>query len=223
MIPGTFAIISGGAQKSVVFQEARHSSTNANSFTFTNVNLGYPDATRLIVVGVNYYKYDTSASISSLTVGGQATTGLVSGGEGVTGGSGSFIYSALRSVVLTTGSTATITVAFNRGVDLGCSVSVWSLYNLQSNTPVATDADGVNSGSASLSFTTQPNDIICAVLTGAVNAGSTTWTNLTENYDTVLNNLTRSGASAQIYTTGSFTVTGQNTSGETILVGAQFR
>lgn len=223
MIPGAFPILSGGFQKSVVFQEARHSSTAATSFTFTGVNIGTPDPTRLIVVGVNYYEYDTSANLNSLMVGGAATASRVTASEGVPGGSGSFIYANLRTISVATGSTATITATFNRAINLGCSVAVWSIYNLQSSTPVATTSDGVNSGAATISFTTQPEDIICAVLTGAVNGGSSTWTGATEDYDSALGGLTRSGASTQVFTTGTKTITGQNMSGESILVGAQFR
>lgn len=223
MIPGTFAIIGGGALKSVVFQEARHSSTDTNSFTFTNVNLGYADPTRLIVVGVNYYENDTSVALNSVIIAGGTATSRVTGSEGVPGGSGSFIYANISTRSVAAGTTASITVNFSRSINRGCSIGVWSIYNLQSSTPVATASDGVTSGAASISFTTQAEDIIVGVLTGAQSSGATTWTGLTEDYDTSLNNLTRSGASRQVYTAGSLTVTGQNTSGETVLVGAQWR
>jgi len=223
MIPGTFAIVGGGALKSVVFQEARHSSTNTNSFTFTNVNLGYPDPTRLIVVGVSYYEFDTSVVLNSVIVDGGTATSRVTDSENVPGGSGSFIYANISTRSVATGTTASITANFSRSIDRGCSISVWSVYGLNSSTPVATARQGVSSGAATISFTTQAEDVIIGVLTGAQSSGATTWSGLTEDYDTSLNSLTRSGASRQVYTAGSLTVTGQNTSGETVLVGAQWR
>lgn len=221
MIPGAFPILAGGAQKSVVFQEARHSSTNANSFTFTNVNLGYPDATRLIVVGVNYFEADTTVTLNSVVIGSTTAVSRVTEGEGVF--AASYMYANISSASIPSGSTASITVSFSRSIDRGCSIGIWSIYNLQSATPVATAGGGLNTQPVSLSFSAQAEDIICAVLTGSDTAGATTFTGMTEDYDTTLNIVTRSGASTQASSAGTLTVTGQNTSGNTVMVAAQFR
>lgn len=220
MIPGTIALGGGGSGKEVSFQEARHSAANDFTFTFSNVNIGFADPTRLVVVGVHYYEFDTSVVLNSITIGGSSLSSVVSSSALVSGGSGSYIYSAIRSRAVSTGTTATISLSFSRAINLGCSIGVWSLYGLNSNTAVSTDA---YSGAFDMSFTTQPDDIIIAALTGVNTAGPTTWTNISENYDTVSNSLSRSGASTQAISSGTLLVRGSNTLGTELSVGAQWR
>lgn len=228
MIPGIIAIPGGGAAKSAVFQGTYGSTTNASSFTFSSVNLGVPDVGRIIVIGVNYYEYDTSTSISTLTVAGSSATGRVTSSNGVPGGTGSNIYAAIWSLSLATGSTGTVSLQFNRSIDRGCSIGVWSLYNMSSSTPQATDtADGNSAGAvAALTTLAQADDAIIAVATGAESAGATTWTNITEDYDTRVSpsgGLSRSGASLVALSNNTVNIGVSNASGQITAALARWR
>lgn len=224
MIPGIIAIPSG-ISKSVVFNGAYHSTSNTNTFDFTSVNFGAPDVGRVIVIGVNYYEYDTSTAINSLTVAGNAATARRTNQNDVPGGTGSVIYAAIWSLTLASGSSGTVSLSFNRFIDRGCSIGVWSLYNMSSPTPLDTDTANSSSAGVPATLTTsaQANDVIIAVATGAESAGATTWTNITEDYDYLGNNLRRSGASRLVLSSGTVDIDVTNSSGEITSVLARWR
>ena len=184
----------------IYFGASAHSSTNTSTFSFTSLDFNIDNPERLVVVAVNYYEFDTSASVTSITVGGVTPTLVTSGFRAVTGGSGSFVYSRLYQVQ-PTGTSGTVALTFNRSIDLGCSVGVWSAYYLNSTTAVstATANDSVN-------LTVQPGDAVIATASGVYDATGTTWTNATENYDTSSNRMTRSGASVLSSTNGTLNI-----------------
>lgn len=206
MIPGTFPILGGGGGKQVSFREVRSSTNISTSYSFSNVSLGVYDPTRVIVLAVHWYKYDTASSLSSATIGGNATTSRVSTSRSVTGGSGSFVYCALRTVVMT-GTSATVSLSFSTSLNFGCSIGVWALYNVGSQVPVATD----NADSSGLFvLSAQPEDIIIGAATAVYDQTSATWTNATENYEAVTSRMISTGAQRQSLITGdpsvSFTI-----------------
>jgi hypothetical protein len=210
MIPGTFAIIGGGSGKTANFVASRSSTTNTGTFTFTDVPLGYYDPTRIIVLSVHWYEYDTSAAITSATVGGNSTTSRVSNFGVTYGGSGSLYYCDLRTVV-PTGATGTVSLQFNRAINYGCAIGVWALYNVGSATPVATNVDA--SGLFTLSV--QPNDLVIAAATSVYYGTNTTWTNATENFDVTNSLMLSSGAQREALVVGdpaiSFTMNSDST------------
>jgi hypothetical protein len=211
MIPGTFAIIGGGSGKTANFVASRSSTTNTGTFTFTDVPLGYYDPTRIIVLSVHWYEFDTTAFITSATVGGNSTTSRVSTSRLVYGKSGSYVYCDLRTVV-PTGATGTVSLQFNRGIDYGCAIGVWALYNVGSETPVATN---VANTSGLFTLSAQPNDLVIAAATSVYYGTSTTWTNATENFDVTNSLMLSSGAQREALVAGdpaiSFTMNSDST------------
>jgi hypothetical protein len=211
MIPGTFAIIGGGSGKTAEFVASRSSTSILSSYTFTDVPLGYYDPTRIIVLSVHWYRYDTSAFINSATVGGSSTTSRVSTSRLVYGGSGSYVYCDLRTAA-PTGATGTVSVVFNRGLNYGCAIGVWALYNVGSETPVATN---VANTSGLFTLSAQPNDLVIAAATSVYYGTNTTWTNATENFDVTNNLMLSSGAQREALVAGdpaiSFTMNSDST------------
>jgi len=184
----------------VYFGNASHSSTVTGTFSFASMDFNVDNPNRLVIVAVHWYEFDTTADITSITVGGVTPTFVARGVRLVSGGTGSYIYAALY-YVQPTGTSGTIALQFNRALDVGCSVATWSAYNLASNTPATSDA-----GNPARSVTTQPGDVVVAAAT-VVNPGNpATWTGATEDYDTQLAGLGRTGASAVTQNSGTLSV-----------------
>ena len=203
----------------IYFGAAAHSSTNTSTFSFTSLDFNIDNPERLVVVAVNYYEFDTSVTLSTVTVGGVTPTLVTSGSRLVVGGSGSFVYSALYQAQ-PTGTSGTVALTFSRAIDYGCSVGVWSAYYLNSTTAASSA-----SGNDSVNLTVQPGDAVIATATSVYDATNTTWTNATENYDSAPNRMSRSGASALSSTSGTLNVAAScNTSaGGVIISGAAWR
>lgn len=202
----------------IYFGGSSHSTTNTSSFSFTSMDFNVDNPQRTVVVAVNYYEFDTSVNITSITVGGATPTLVALATRGISGGTGSFIYAALY-YAQPTGTSGTVAINFSRSIDRGCSVGVWSLYNLNSSAAVTSAVS--NTGSVAL--TTQPGDLVVAATTGGSSGTNITWTNVTEDYDTSPNAMTRSGASAVSETNGTLTVSAAIDSGLNTLIGAVWR
>jgi len=198
MIPGSFAIIGGGSGKSVNFVASDSSSAALSSYTFTNVPLGYYDPTRIIVLSVHWFKYDTSSPLNSAIVDGVSTTSQISTVRTVAGGSGSLVYADLRTAA-PTGTTGTVSLSFTRGLTYGCSIGVWALYNIGSATPVLTS---IADTGGTFAVSCQPDDLIVAAATGVYDGSATTWVNATENFDIVTSRLLSSGAQREVFSAG---------------------
>lgn len=145
--------------------------STSTAHTFTNLNIGAADPTRFVVIGV---AMRTGGAISSLTIGGNAATALVTSG-------GNAIGSHFYGLSVSTGTTATVVV--NHGTNSTCLVSSYSLYNLASTTPVST-ALSSNVTPADLSS----NTVVDSIVLGLVHQGNSTsttftWTGLTERWD----------------------------------------
>lgn len=178
-----------------------YSAAAHTSRTFSGVDIGAADARRYVVVVAQ--NGDNTDTMSSVTVGGAATTRLVTN---TSGGNAIFITNA----PVTSGTTADIAVTNSGSV----SASVIHVYTLVGNvdlTPVDTIVDNsVPAGSAPLG----PNDID-VVAGGVVIGGSTadsssptcTWTNLTEDYDAGTGSDSYSAARASIAASGVLSVT----------------
>lgn len=192
MIPGIIPIGAGESGPSVIYRTQSGNSLNTNVFNFNFINIGFVDPTRVIVVAVHYYEFDTSVNINSLTINGTSAPQRVVQSRAVSGGSGSFVFTSLHSLAVPTSTTAGISITFSRSIDYGCRIGVWSLYNVSSAVPVATDS---STDTSSLDINVQPNDVGVVATTGVYGSGSFTWTNATERYDAVqASNLTSSGA-----------------------------
>jgi hypothetical protein len=221
VIPGLIIPAGGALQPIALFREVRSSASALGTFTFTDVDLGPPDPTRSIVAGVSYFEFDTTVVLSSVQVAGVTLTSRRTASRLVAGGSGSYIYANISNGLVPNGSTGTVTLQFSRGIDAGCSVGIWALYNLQSATPIDTES-GSSSGTVTLNFNNQPGDLIVAAATGINSGGSTTWGGISELYDTTLASLNRSGA-AITAPSSSLAATVVYSAGAVAAVGAAWR
>jgi hypothetical protein len=186
---------------SYIFNEARFSNTNTGTFAFSAVDFNSDSSNRLVIVAVHWFKFDTTAALSTISVGGVTPTLVRQATRFVGGGSGSYIYSALYRVQ-PSGSSGTINLQFSSGIEAGCSVATWSAYNLSSIIP-ATSASGIPSQSVA----TQTGDVVIACATGFTYLNST-WTGVTEDYDqfNLGNAISRTGGATVATTTGSLSV-----------------
>lgn len=194
-----------------------HRTTNTSSFSFSSVDFDVDNANRVLVVGVHWFEFDTSAIINSISVGGVTPTLVASSSRLVSGGTGSFIYTSLYRVVVS-GDSGTVSISFNRSVDYGCSIGVWSVYNLASATPVTT-----SSGDPSRSVSTLPGDVVISVATGVYDATNATWTGVTEDYDSAGNRMIRTGGSIISETNGALTVNAAPNAGNATMTVAVWR
>ena len=145
---------------------------SGSSATYTSAPLGTEDATRLIVVSLAVRGNGTT-SFTSVTLGGTAMTKAVETSS--TNDDAAIFYLALA-----TGTSANIVAQFSSQQN-GIGISVYSLYNLTSNTPNATGS-GIT-GSATISASA--NDIVIASATKR-GVSSNTWTGVDSNYSATL-------------------------------------
>jgi len=157
---------------------------NASTYTFTSADLGTAAANRHIIVGINGVG-GSASQVSSVTIGGVSAARVIAG---------TLQYNSPIEIwiaAVPTGATGDIVVNFN-GSESAASVSVWAAY-LASATPVDI-GDGTGTFNDTLNSTAGGFAVAITMLNPT--AGST-WTNVTENYDTVVDgNSQMSGASA---------------------------
>ncbi|MGE0604992.1 MAG: hypothetical protein AB7O46_14530, partial [Xanthobacteraceae bacterium] len=171
------------------FRNFYQDTSNLSTYTFSSADLGTPASNRYIIVGAIGVGGSASA-ISSVTVGGVSAALVIAG----TLQFASPIELWIASVP--TGATGNIVVVFNSS-ESACGIGVWAAY-LASPTAIDT-------GSGTTTF----NDTLTSAAGGFAvaismlnSAAGSTWTNITENYDNVVETSSQmSGAS--ITTTGT--------------------
>lgn len=190
MLLGMIPVIAGAGKKlSGAFTDSAQSGVNT-THTFTNRAIGAAPTgsdTRLVVVCVGA---NTTGSISSVTIGGNAAT-LVAGTIDHNGQVECGIY----ALSVASGTTATIVVSTSTAT---VGIAVFRVINAQL-TPYATTSDTADPISMSLNTVSGGYAIACAVNR---NRGSNTWTNITETSDADPGS-TDYVTSAAIATTGS--------------------
>lgn len=159
MIPGTVIGVQSQGGISGIFTGNYGTDNFQSSFSFSGSAIGSPDTGRVIVLTVNYWEFDTSVALNSVTVGGVSLTQRSVVFGTYYGASGSLGYAAIWSGVVPTGSTATITLNFARTIERGCDIGVWAIYNANSATPVSTiTTSGSGNNAVTLSRSVQAND-----------------------------------------------------------------
>jgi hypothetical protein len=136
--------------------------SDSDTYTFTNHDIGQPAADRLVIVVATEDATDANPAFTSITIGGVAATKHVEQDEG--GSSGTNV--AIASRLVAAGTTATIVLnTANPGSH--ASISVYTLTGYQSATPVDTGGTSSSgSGAGSVALTTLPGD---AIVAGVIN------------------------------------------------------
>lgn len=158
----------GGTVPTVSFTDSDVDATNKTTYTFTSKAIGTADASRYVcVVAVNVASVN-QRRLSSMTIGGSAATLITRPSAGEKRATGI----ACRTV--TTGTTATIVVTLT-GQAEGCYILVYSLYNLNSTTPLSSGTTGYTTSDAEHSFNYTQDGIIIAGAVARAGTLATTW------------------------------------------------
>ncbi len=209
------AAAGGGVLPTVSYRATYSSTTDLTTYTFNTCDIGTASATRLVVVQVHGQPSSGTRAVNTLTIGGTGATGYQNTAR--------LYHTSLWALAVPTGTTADIVVTFNGTVN-NCLISVYALYDLSSNTPVASNEAAANGTSVSLTLSAQKDGIVIGGITGAANT-TTTWTGVTERYDTAVESAVRSGGESVIATTNASYSVQANTSvsGGLVLAAGSWR
>jgi hypothetical protein len=179
------------------------------TYNFTNVNIGGPG---LIVVGAHAEAAATAArSITTFNINGTAATDAGTRAQGGT----TSVISSVRTRVITSGTTANVSITFNLGM-ARCRIGIWRILEYNSETSAAGNTASATSGtSLSTTVSSIPFGSVGVVIqTNGTNDTPMTWTNATERYDSIIGTGTTtqaSGADFTITTPGSRTISTSHT------------
>jgi hypothetical protein len=148
------------------------------TYTFTALNIGSADPTRFVVIGIS--ARDVSLTISSVTIGGSTATLLKSQQD-----PGPFTTAAFYGLSVPSGTTADVVVNFGGSGPINCAVVSYSLYNLNSTTPVASaSANLATTGTAlSLNANTTTGSIVLGLTSETAASATVTWVGATKRFD----------------------------------------
>ena len=151
IIPGRADIApdSGSGGTSAYFGLADEQVSEATASTHTvAINFGDADATRKIIVGVTAFNSTASGrDISSVTIGGVTATQVAY--RKVTNGS-LVTLAGIYIASVPTGDSGNVVVAMSGGTTLGCTVTAFAGYHMNSATPDATISSPTANSNTSL-------------------------------------------------------------------------
>lgn len=150
------------------------SGTSALEHTYTNVDIGKPDSSRIVVVVTQHYS--VSPATTGITVGGSAMTLAKQNLSSTALGEVSIWYLAYP-----TGTTADIVVTKGGSNSVNIT-SVYALYGMTSSTPDVTSESDADPAVLSANITAGSFGI-GAARTYLNSANNYTWVGLTEDYD----------------------------------------
>jgi hypothetical protein len=155
---------------------------NRTTYTFSSVSLGAADSSRKIVMA---FGVTSPAAATSVTCGG-VTASLVASVQ--TGNRDTYIYQAAVPI----GTTGDIVATWASDAN-NCSIGTWRVVNAESSIHDS-DTDYTNSTRSLVTSINIPAGGCCIAVTVGVIGSSMTYTNLTERYDSALEDQ-HSGAS----------------------------
>ena len=189
MFSNNLLMAAGGATSPNVaafsYVGATDNTSNLTTYTFTDHAIGDASSDRIVVVAVAAAG-SAGQGVSSMTIGGVSATESV---ERVNGDAETTC--ALYYLAVSSGTTATIVVTLARGA-LECGIAVWAVTG---SSPVPTDTGSnywTNATNPSTSYDiTIPALGICLSTACSKNGtASYTWTNVNENFDTLIDSST---------------------------------
>lgn len=181
-MPLTMGILSSRRLPSFQTGGFSASGTNLASYSFTSCPIGSASSTRYVIVGVTSSPASGSpAAAPTVTVGGAATTLLVTGTQGGTWAARSSLY--ITSSPFTSGTTATVAVTLGNTQDW-VGVYTAAVYDLPSTTPNATLVDFATAYTGSISVI--KNGIVIGFYGYWKTTSAATWTNLTTQGSSII-------------------------------------
>jgi hypothetical protein len=179
----------------------------STTFTFTDVPFGNADTSRLVVVYIHATGTATATTIDSATIGGVSATKVVEANS-----SAQIRSAAIFAALVPTGASGSVSVTYSTSVSITPYLASYSIYDLSSHTATDTAVFNVDlnsqSPSADVTFTRSAGGVfIAGYNAGGVDAGTThTWTNATEDLDTLNGTSSFTVASGQDTPSGDLTV-----------------
>lgn len=201
----------------LTFTDSSVNANNLEEYTFNTQAIGTASADRHVIVALVYTEA-ASDTLTSVTVAGQSCTVVVNS----TSGSGDSAI-AITDAPVTSGTTATIVCSFSGSGPTNCGIGVYSITGLGSTTPV--DTDTTTTDNTGLTLNVEADGAVIGVSSQASGA-TATWTNITENYDEVIETsvMHHTGASVLTAASGTLTLTMNSSSSTSIGVSyASFR
>ncbi len=180
---------------------------SAGSFTTgtTTVNYGtvsYGSGCNAVIAVVQWYPTATGDTVSSLTIGGNSTTSVVSATAGTIA-----LNTAIRQWSTPSGSSGTVSVTFSGNSTWESSVSLWCLISGNTTVSNTNTAGGGcnNSGTPLNASVTVPTGGTAIVAGQTFSASTISWTNATQDGVVTTNGVYQ--AWAHTTSTGSVSVT----------------
>lgn len=181
---------------------------NLTTYTFTSAAIGTSSPDRIVVVCAVGAVGSVSPTISSVTVGGNTATVLSQTTMDST--ATLFVTAGIAAIAVPTSSTATIVVAFSSGM-ARAAIEVYSVTGAIGIGPFNTSTVASSTGTSLTRTIVSPTEGCVIGITVSNGAGAVptgfTWTNTTEDADTLVEVGTRVGAAHTNFTTGSTNLT----------------
>jgi hypothetical protein len=212
-------IVSNVTGLSYVASTSIDRASSSTAFTFSNVNIGTANTNRVIILGVGGFRSSALGALGTLT---SVTIGGVNATRIITQLISTYGAVHLFALAVPTGTTANIVVSHGNAET--CAIGVYSLITTAPSIDATRASSGVQTSTtlttASATIDTGTNSAIVGFIYG-VNNGSTTWTNLTENFDIDTRSSENfSGASGYPYgSTGSTTISATKLTGTNTGIG----
>jgi hypothetical protein len=212
-----FPFVPSGSSASITYTDKGEDSVNRTTYTFSTKSLGSAAADRKIIVGVSAGGSSSGVTLNSVTVGGISATQIVATTDGEN-------MAQIWVASVPTGATGNVVLTFS--TDKGrCGIGLWAMYGASST---ATDTGFATANPSSDTLNISAGGVAVGVYSLSQSTDrTTTWTNLTEDYDAVVESGggTHSGASASFASAQTgLTITGtpNNTTTEECFVIASF-
>lgn len=205
----------GTPDATVTFTDESVNNANLTTYDFTSQALGSGTTADYIIVAI-VAETLAARDLSSVTVDGQAAT-IVIGQNNIPLALDGICAIAIAPA--TANSTGTISVTFT-GAMVRCGIGVWRAKNLLSATPTDTGSDTGASPSDTLNISAG------GIAVGVVKTttADTTWTGLTERYDTVVEVTSHCGADAAFASAqAGLTISTDSSAGSVAMALASFR
>ena len=174
--------IVGGKLPSCTYQTTAVQNATAASFTFSAVAIGAAGSRRYVVVAV----LQAGATVTGVTIGGVTASNAT----------GSAFDPTFYIALVPTGTTANIVVTQSASVATTMTISVWTVSDIRSATPVA--ASTSTASPAVLDLTVAARGVVVALAYPGAASVTFTWTGATSDFTqtSTSSNMPRNGAHA---------------------------
>lgn len=173
----------------ITYQGFVADNTNQTSYTYTSQPVG--SGTRKIVVCIMAVGGGGGPTISSVTVDGNTMTSAVAQAGGGNENTGQYYYDAT-----TTGSSVSIVVNLNNGVQSACHITIYTITSAVAGAPNSTVSANYSSVTAALTSNCPAGGGIIGSVVARNDTNYYTWTNLDENYDELIDGTGNTGSTA---------------------------